>query len=431
MNNERSHELFARAQRTLVGGVNSPVRAFRSVGGNPVYMTAGEGAWMTDADGNRYLDYVGSWGPLIVGHSHPAVVAALHEAIARGTSFGTCSAPEVELAEKVKEFFPSLEKIRFVNSGTEATMGAIRLARGATGCDKIVKFAGCYHGHGDAFLVKAGSGALTFGAPDSAGVPASVAQETLTARFNDLPNVAELFDNNAGRIAAVIVEPVVGNMGVVPPAPDFLAGLRQLCDAHGALLIFDEVMTGFRVARGGAQALYGVRPDLTTLGKIIGGGLPVGAFGGLAKIMDLLSPLGPVYQAGTLSGNPLAMAAGLATLKLLTPDLYAALEAKSARLADGLARAAAAAGVAAQVNRVGSMLTLFFTDRAVTDLESAQTTDTKRFAAFFREMLDAGVYLPPSNYEAWFVSAAHSDDDIEVTIRAAERALRGVYQAQL
>jgi glutamate-1-semialdehyde 2,1-aminomutase len=423
---DRSEKLFARAQTALVGGVNSPVRAFRSVGGNPVYMTGAAGAWLVDADGNRFLDYVGSWGPMILGHSHPAVIAALHDAIARGTSFGTCSEPEVELAAKVQEFFPALEKIRFVNSGTEATMGAIRLARGATGRDKIVKFAGCYHGHGDAFLVKAGSGALTFGAPDSAGVPASVARETLTARFNDLAGVQAIFAGNPGQIAAAIVEPVVGNMGVVPPAPGFLAGLRELCDAHGALLIFDEVMTGFRVARGGAQARYGIAPDMTCLGKIIGGGLPVGAFGGPAKIMDLLSPLGPVYQAGTLSGNPLAMTAGLATLKLLTPEIYGDLEAKSARLADGLSRAAAAAGVAAQVNRVGSMLTLFFTGRPVTDLESAQTTDTKRFGAFFHAMLDAGFYLPPSNYEAWFVSAAHSTDDIDQTIRAAESALRAM-----
>lgn len=419
---EKSSEFFTQAQEVLVGGVNSPVRAFRSVGGNPIYMISGQGAYLTDADGNRYLDYVGSWGPLILGHAHPEVVAALKLATARGTSFGTCSRVEIKLAKKVTEMVPSIEKVRFVNSGTETTMSAIRLARGVTGRPKIIKFAGCYHGHGDSFLIKAGSGALTFGVPDSAGVTAATAQDTLTARFNDLPNVEKLFAENKDQIAALIVEPVAGNMGVVPPTEEFLPGLRKLCDEYDALLIFDEVMTGFRVAPGGAQQLVGIQPDLTCLGKIIGGGLPVGAFGGPAKIMDRLSPLGPIYQAGTLSGNPLAMTAGLTTLDLLTDETYQQLEKNTSLLEKGIREAADKKKVPVQINRVGSMLTVFFTEQPVCDLESAKSTNTEQFAAFFHAMLGMGTYLPPSAFEAWFVSSAHSREEIKKTIGSVEKA---------
>jgi glutamate-1-semialdehyde 2,1-aminomutase len=409
----------------LVGGVNSPVRAFKSVGGTPVFMKEGAGAYMTDEDGNRYADYVGSWGPLILGHAYAPVVEAVIAQVRLGTSFGTSGRNEIELARMVRERVPSVRKIRFVNSGTEATMSAVRLARGATNRPKIVKFEGCYHGHGDAFLIAAGSGALTFGVPDSAGVTEGVAADTLTAPYNDLDAVRGLFEGNPERIAAVILEPVVGNMGVVRPKPGFLEGLRHLCDEHGALLIFDEVMTGFRLSPGGAQTLFGVMPDLTTMGKVIGGGLPVGAYGGRVDLMDRVSPSGPVYQAGTLSGNPVAMAAGIAQLSRLNQAVYDKLAHLGGRLEAGLVDAAQSAGVPVCVNRVGSMLTVFFQEGPVTDLASAKRSDTARFAQFFHGLLDAGVYWPPSQYEAAFISAAHDDEVIDQTIEAA----RAVFKA--
>lgn len=418
-----SSELFQRAKRVLVGGVNSPVRAFRSVGGEPLVFASGSGSKLRDVDGNEYIDYVGSWGPLILGHADPAVVEALSQTASKGTSFGATAEIEILLAERVQQFFPSIEKIRMVNSGTEATMGAVRVARGFTGRDKIIKFQGCYHGHGDAFLIKAGSGATTLGVPDSAGVPRSVAADTLTARFNDLDSVEDFVTALPDQIAAIILEPVAGNMGVIAPKPGFLQGVRRLCLDNGIVLIFDEVMSGFRVAPGGAQELYGVRPDLTTLGKIIGGGLPVGAYGGRSDIMDCVSPLGPVYQAGTLSGNPLAATAGYVTLERLLHDgFYQRLEELSSRLEQGLLEAGGQAGIPVRVNRVGSMLTLFFTDQPVTDYESALKSDTERFGSFFRAMLKSGVFLPPSQFEALFVSAAHSEEDIRATISAAREA---------
>ncbi len=421
MNRDRSDALAQRARQVMVGGVNSPVRAFKAVGGEPLFFTRAEGARMWDADDNTYIDYVGSWGPMLLGHTHPAVLARVEDAARLGFSFGASSEWELRLAEHVIERMPSIERIRMVNSGTEATMSALRAARGFTGRSRIVKFEGCYHGHADGLLVKAGSGALTFGVPDSAGVPADVARATLTARYNDLDSVRRVVAD--GDVAAVILEPVAGNMGVVPPADGFLAGLRRLCDDEGIVLIFDEVMTGFRVARGGAQARYGIRPDLTCLGKVIGGGFPVGGYGGRAEIMACVSPEGPVYQAGTLSGNPVAMAAGLATLEQADDEVYRVAEERSTALETGLREAIAAAGLDAGINRVGSMLTLFFTDQPVTDYASATTCDTDRFATWWRGMLGHGLFLPPSQFEALFVSAAHSAADIDRTVAAARTVL--------
>ena len=415
-----SEELFARAQRLLPGGVDSPVRAFRAVGGTPRFLVRGEGARVQDADGNVYIDYLGSWGPLIHGHAPPGVVEAIVAAARDGTSFGAPTPREVELAELVTGALPSVEMVRFVSSGTEATMSALRLARAATGRDTILKFDGCYHGHADGLLVKAGSGPLSLGAPDSPGVPADMARHTLSVPYNDLAAVEAAFAAQPEAIAAVIVEPIAGNMGCVPPAEGFLAGLRAVTERYGALLIFDEVITGFRVAYGGAQGLYGVRPDLTCLGKVLGGGLPVGAYGGRRDLMERMAPAGPVYQAGTLSGNPLAMAAGCAALRLLYGgEAYPRLEALAALLADGLRAAAAEAGVPVQLARVGSMLTVFFTATPVTDYETARTADTARYAAFFQHMLERGIYLPPSQFELWFVSLAHSEADVEATVESA------------
>jgi glutamate-1-semialdehyde 2,1-aminomutase len=413
----RSAALFERAQLSIPGGVNSPVRAFRSVGGSPPFIARGEGSHIFDADGNEYVDYVGSWGPLILGHRHPAILAAVEEALTRGTSFGAPTEQEIELAEIVREMVPSIELVRLVNSGTEATMSALRVARGFTGRDLTIKFEGCYHGHVDSLLVKAGSGVATLGLPDSPGVPKGFSDTTLSVPFNNLEAVSAAFRTHTDKIAAVIVEPVCGNMGCIPPAPGFLEGLRLLTSARGALLIFDEVMTGFRVAPGGAQQLYNIRPDLTTLGKVIGGGLPIAAYGGRRDIMSQVAPSGPIYQAGTLSGNPLAVSAGLAMLRHLKahPEIYAQLESSGAALA-----AAAPNGVT--VNRVGSMMTWFFTSQPVTDAESARCSDTSRFGKFFRAMLDSGIYLPPSQFEALFLSAAHTGTDIARTIAAAHAA---------
>jgi len=393
---------------------------------NPIFLKRGEGAYVWDADGNKYIDYIGSWGPLILGHSHPKVVEAIREQALLGTSFGAPTELEIELAELVKELMPSIDLLRMTSSGTEATMSAIRLARGFTRREKLIKFEGCYHGHGDSFLIKAGSGALTLGAPSSPGVTQGTAKDTMNATFNDLPSVENLISANRGEVAAIIVEPIAGNMGVVAPQEGFLEGLRTICDRENIILIFDEVMTGFRVALGGAQALFNVRPDLTTLGKIIGGGLPVGAFGGKREIMEMLSPLGLVYQAGTLSGNPLAMAAGLATLRMLKDENpYPELERKSAILEKGFAENIRTSNVKATQTRVGSMLCLFFTDREVTDYESATTSDTGAFATYFRSMLDYGIYLAPSHFEAMFVSMAHSDENLERTVEANKTALKG------
>ena len=421
----RSEALFARAQRVLPGGVNSPVRAFKAVGGVPRFIARAAGARVWDEDGREYVDHVGSWGPMLVGHAHPAVVEAIRRQAEVGTSFGAPSRLEVEMAETLTRLVPSLEKVRMVSSGTEATMAAIRLARGATGRARIVKFAGCYHGHGDSFLIKAGSGAATFGSPDSPGVTEATARDTLVARFNDLESVSGLLQAHAGAVAAVIVEPVVGNMGVVPPRPGFLEGLRRLCDEHGSLLVFDEVMTGFRVARGGAQERYGVRPDLTTLGKVIGGGLPVGAYGGRADLMAQVAPEGPVYQAGTLSGNPLAMAAGLAQLHAIEADtgLYDRLEGLGAALEAGLAAAISAGGYPCRVARVGSMWTLFFSAREVTDWDVAARCDVARFGRYFHAMLERGHSLAPSQFEANFLSAAHTERDVQDAVEAARHSL--------
>lgn len=427
MTRPQSSAAFARAKQLLPGGVNSPARAFGAVGGEPIFIERGQGPWIFDLDGNRYLDYVCSWGPLILGHAHPAVVEAVCQAAGRGTSFGAPTTAENELAELVIEAVPSIEKLRLVNSGTEATMSALRLARAVTGREKIIKFAGNYHGHVDSLLVAAGSSAATLGVPNSPGVPAAVAGDTLVLRYNDAAGLEQAFAEHGARIAAAIVEPVAGNMGCVPAKMDFLHALRELTEKHGALLIFDEVMTGFRVAYGGAQARLGILPDLTTLGKIIGGGLPVGAFGGRAEIMDHMLPAGKVFQAGTLSGNPLATAAGIATLKVLREtDPYGRLEALSDRLARGLAEAAQAAGIACTIGRVGSMLTVFFSKQPVVDWDSAAQCDTKRFARFFWAMIERGVYLPCSQFEAMFVSTAHGEAEIELTIAAAEEALRAL-----
>ena len=420
----RSHDLFMDAQAVIPGGVNSPVRAFKSVGTDPLFIGSASGARITDADGRSYIDYVGSWGPMIVGHANEEVLEAIVEAARRGTSFGAPTERETVLAQMVIEAVPSMEKVRMVNSGTEATMSAIRVARGVTGRDRIIKFNGCYHGHADGLLVKAGSGALTLGVPDSPGVPEDYARNTLIAEYNELGSVERLFESNRGEIAAVIVEPVPGNMGVMIPAEGFLEGLRKLCSDQGALLIFDEVMSGFRVALGGAQELYGITPDLTTLGKIIGGGLPVGAYGGKEEYMSQVAPEGAIYQAGTLSGNPLAMAAGIATLKILSrPGTYESLEARSSALAEGLSKANEKMEVELAFNRVGSMFTTFFTPGPVTSFSGAKASDTSAFGSYFRAMLEEGVYLAPSQFEAAFLSLAHSEEDIEVTIVAHERAL--------
>jgi glutamate-1-semialdehyde 2,1-aminomutase len=419
----RSVRLFARAERVLPGGVNSPVRAFKAVGGTPRFIASARGARLVDVDGRAYIDYVMSWGPLVHGHAPPGLARLLASVARRGTSYGAPTEAEVLIGERVRRLMPALEMVRFTSSGTEATMSALRVARAATKRDLVVKFAGCYHGHADGFLVDAGSGALTLGVPTSPGVAAATAAMTLTASFNDLDSVSRLLAAHAGKVAAVIVEPVVGNMGVVAPEAGFLSGLRRLCDESGALLVFDEVMTGFRVHRGGAQALYRVRPDLTCLGKIIGGGLPVGAYGGRRDLMSLVAPAGPVYQAGTLSGNPLAVSAGLWSLERLDAALYRRLERLTASLADGLLAEAARAGVPLQVNRVGSMITPFFVEGVVRDYPTARLADTTRYARFFQGLLARGVYPPASQFEAWFLSAAHSDRDIRRTIVAARGAL--------
>ena len=420
----RSETLFAQASLHIPGGVNSPVRAFRGVGGTPVFFERAEGPFLFDVDGRRYIDYVGSWGPMVLGHNHPEVLAAIRAQLERGLSFGAPTELEVEMADTLNRLIPSLEMVRMVNSGTEATMSAIRLARGYTGRDTLLKFEGCYHGHADSLLVKAGSGALTLGEPSSAGVPRDLAQHTLTLPYNDLAAAQALFAEIGEQIACVIVEPVAGNMNCIPPLPGFLEGLRSLCDAHGSVLIFDEVMTGFRVALGGAQSVYHVTPDLTTLGKVIGGGMPVGAFGGKREIMEKLAPLGPVYQAGTLSGNPVAMAAGLATLKLISePRFFWHLTVSTRHLLDGLKEQAQKAGIPFTTNQVGGMFGLFFTDaEQVSSYAQATACDVERFRRFFHLMLDEGVYLAPSAFEAGFVSSAHTPALIAETMEAAGRA---------
>jgi glutamate-1-semialdehyde 2,1-aminomutase len=426
----RTEELFARAQHTIPAGVNSPVRAFRSVGGTPRFFERGEGAYLWDADGRRYIDYVGSWGPAILGHAHPAVVGAVREAAGHGLSFGAPTEMEIQMAEALCRLVPSIEMVRLVSSGTEATMSALRLARGYTGRSKIVKFEGCYHGHGDSLLVKAGSGALTFGQPSSAGVPPAIANETIVLPYNDLAAVEAAFDADGEKIACIIVEPVVGNMNLIVPRPGFLAGLRSVCNRHGAVLIFDEVMTGFRVHIGGAQGLYGVKPDLTTLGKVIGGGMPVGAFGGARAIMEKIAPLGPVYQAGTLSGNPVAVAAGLATLReIQAPGFHERLSAATRLLTDGLSAAAQRAGVAFVAQSVGGMFGLYFATAVPDTYEAVTACDKDRFNHFFHTMLDAGVYFAPSAFEAGFVSAAHTADHIAATIALAESAFQSLRAA--
>lgn len=423
---QNNHDLFQQAQQHIPGGVNSPVRAFKGVGGDPVFFREGKGAWLTDAEGKQYVDYIGSWGPMIVGHAHPEVLRAVTQAVQHGLGFGAPTEIETTMADLVCDLVPSMELVRMVSSGTEATMSAIRLARGYTGRDKIVKFEGCYHGHADSLLVKAGSGALTLGVPSSAGVPESLAKHTLTLRFNDLESVETCFKEAGDDISCIIIEPVAGNMNCIPPEPGFLEGLRKICDQYGTVLIFDEVMTGFRVALGGAQAHYGVTPDLTTFGKVIGGGLPVGAFGGKRKVMEHIAPLGPVYQAGTLSGNPIAMAAGLATLtQLQEPDFHSKLTQATEALVKGLQQAADDAGIAMTTNQVGGMFGLFFTeDKKVSFYEQVVASNQERFKQFFHAMLDRGVYLAPSAFEAGFVSAAHGDAEIEFTLSAAREAFQ-------
>ena len=420
----RSERLFAAAKRILPGGVNSPVRAFKAVGGSPLFIERGRGAHIEDADGHKYIDYVMSWGPLIHGHAPRGLAKALADAAKKGTSFGAPTELETALAQRVAMLMGSMERVRFVSSGTEAAMSAVRVARAATKKDRIIKFEGCYHGHGDAFLVQAGSGALTLGVPTSPGIPAAAAADTLLARYNDLDSVAARVAEHRGAIAAIIVEPIAGNMGLVLPGDGFLQGLRTLCDREDILLIFDEVISGFRAATGGAQQVFGVRPDLTVLGKIIGGGLPVGAYGGRADLMELVSPAGPVYQAGTLSGNPLAMSAGLWSLGNLSARLYRHLAKMGAALASGLAQAARDTAVPLQINAFGSLLTPFFTDRPVRDFASALTADTQRYGMFHREMLARGIYLPPSQFEAWFISAAHTQRDVDKTVRAARESFK-------
>ena len=419
----RSHDLFQSACRHIPGGVNSPVRAFKGVGGDPVFFSRGEGAWLFDADGKRYIDYVASWGPMIAGHAHPDVITAVRDMAAQGLGFGAPTEIETIMADRLCELVPSMDMVRMVNSGTEATMSAIRLARGFTGRDRIIKFEGCYHGHSDALLVKAGSGTLTLGVPTSAGVPTDVAKHTSTLTYNDLEGVNDLFASIGSEIAAIIVEPVAGNMNCIPPVPGFLEGLRKVCDEHGSVLIFDEVMTGFRVALGGAQQHYGITPDLTTLGKVIGGGLPVGAFGGRRDIMEQIAPLGPVYQAGTLSGNPISLAAGLATLKLACADgFHQQLDSAAKRLTSGLQAQADKASIPFSTNQVGGMFGFFFSpDSAITSFEQVTACDMQRFQAFYHGMLDAGVYLAPSAFETGFISSAHSDAVIDATLVAAEK----------
>ncbi|KJS00721.1 MAG: glutamate-1-semialdehyde aminotransferase [Peptococcaceae bacterium BRH_c4a] len=427
MNNINSIKLFEEAQKYIPGGVNSPVRAFKSVGLSPLYIEKGRGAYIYDSDGNGYIDYVGSWGPLILGHLHPEVIGAISECLAVGTSFGAPTERETTLARMIVEAMPSVEMVRLVNSGTEAAMSAARLARAYTKRKKIIKFEGCYHGHADTFLIKAGSGALTHGVPTSPGVIEETAAHTINATFNDLEGLEQLFKSSGEEIAAVIVEPVPGNMGVVPPQPGFLQGLRDLASRYGSLLIFDEVITGFRLSYGGAQSLYGVMPDITCMGKIIGGGLPVGAYGGRKEIMSMLSPSGPVYQAGTLSGNPLAVSAGIAALKILgRPGFYEELDGKASRMAIGLSGAARKAGVEVCFNRVGSMLCGFFTKGRVTDFKTACDSDTRKYSVFFRSMLEQGVYLAPSQFEAAFISLAHTNEIIDKTLEAASRAFEAV-----
>jgi len=424
LDHSRSAALFENARTHIPGGVNSPVRAFKGVGGNPVFFKSGEGAWLIDEDGNRYVDYIGSWGPLILGHRHPAVIAALKEQLELGVTFGAPTAKEVELAELISELVPSIDSVRLVNSGTEATMSAIRLARGYTKRSKILKFEGCYHGHVDSLLVKAGSGALTLGSPDSLGVPESTSSETYILPYNDLESVSQLFAQSGKDIACVIIEPVAGNMNCVPPVPGYLEGLRELCNQYGVVLIFDEVMTGFRNALGGAQAVYGITPDLTTLGKVIGGGLPVGAFGGKQEIMDMLAPVGPVYQAGTLSGNPLAVTAGLVTLREISkPDFFDSLSVKTEFLLKGLKERADAAGTPFTTNQVGAMFGCFFSEEeSVTTFAQVMACDVERFRKYFHLMLESGIYLAPSAFEAGFVSAAHGDEELQKTLDAAEKA---------
>lgn len=425
---QRSEQLFQQAQQLFPGGVNSPVRAFGRVGGTPPYFKRGSGPYLFDEDDKQYIDYIGSWGPMVLGHAHPGVIEAVQKAASDSLSFGAPTAVETELAIKIQQHLPSMEMMRMVSSGTEATMSAIRLARGFTGRDKILKFEGCYHGHSDSLLVKAGSGALTIGEPDSAGVPIDLARLTLTLPYNNLEAVEQLFAVDGSNIAAIIVEPIAGNMGMICPVPGFLEGLRAICDQHGAVLIFDEVMTGFRVHIGGAQGLYNVRPDLTTLGKVIGGGLPVGAFGGRSDIMQCIAPLGPVYQAGTLSGNPIAMASGLATLTALeTPDFFQNLHAMTQRLTEGLSTLAIAAGVGLSTIGQGGMFGFFFSNQGpVSNFEAVMAGDADRFNRFFHNMLDQGVYLAPSPFESGFVSASHTTEDIDQTLRKAERALQSL-----
>jgi len=424
MNIDKSIALFQEAQKLFPGGVNSPVRAFRAVGGQPLFIDHGEGAYLFDVDGNRYIDYVLSWGPLITGHAHPKVVEAIQQAALKGTSYGAPSPLELDLAKSVMDFMPNIEMIRFVNSGTEATMSALRLARTYTKRDKIIKFEGCYHGHADLLLVQAGSGVATLGLPDSPGVPANTVKDTRVANFNDLESVEALFKKYPEQIAAIIVEPVAGNMGVVPPIPGFLQGLRKITTQHGALLIFDEVMTGFRVHPGGAQTLYNIKPDLTTLGKVIGGGLPVGAYGGKRKLMQMVAPAGLMYQAGTLSGNPLAMSAGIAALSLLREEkCWEKLEQVAGRLETGISSVAKKAGIPIRQMRVGTMFTTFFSETEPRDWSTVRVADRERFAKFFRKILENGVYLPPSQFEAGFVSTLHSDEIIDTTISAFEKAL--------
>ncbi len=427
MNRKKSLVLYRKALGLIPGGVNSPVRAFKAIGMSPIFIDRAKGSKIWDIDGNEYIDYVGSWGPMIMGHAHPRIVSALKKTAPKGTSFGAPTPLEVELANRVKKAFPSMEMMRMVSSGTEAVMSAIRVARGYTGRNKILKFEGCYHGHGDSLLVKAGSGATTLGIPDSLGIPEDLARHTLTAPYNDLEKVKQLVNEYPEQIACIIVEPIAGNMGVILPEKGFLEGLRKICDEKGILLLFDEVITGFRAAYGGAQELYGIKADLTCLGKVIGGGLPVGAYGGKEKIMERVAPLGGVYQAGTLSGNPLAMAAGIEALEILkSKKIYQDLEKKTSYLAEKILETAEDRGIPVFVNFTTGMLTLFFTDKPVKDYSTAKMSQTKRFAQFFIEMLDEGVYLPPSQFEAWFLSIAHSQKDLDQTIEACEKAFKKI-----